>query len=555
MNLDVNPDDPMLLKFLGKSEKLMADVLRERIGAVKCGRMDTEINESHAVERLVVRASVDSRDEAARKDFTSRLILSVGRADTDPNTLVRISGHTRPDPYTAENVMQVHEIERMQSSMDKFKMSPELKEELSIFQDDGRNPLTKMSEIADAMEAVTHIHHRTRLHMLYDLSLHSAIAFDVFGQRVHRGWVELLVVGDTRTGKSEAADRMLRWYQAGTLVSCESASFAGIIGGVAQYGNRDWVINWGLIPQNDLRAVVLDEVSGLTTEQISAMSSVRSSGLAEITKIKTEQALARARLIWLANPRDGKRIRDYPYGMSTIRPLIGNMEDISRFDIATVVASTDVMSSEINAMRDLGEPRYGSELCHNMVMWAWSRQPHHIFWSKAAERQVMKDALQLGDEYVESPPLIQGASVRFKIARIATAIAMRTFSTDKTGEKVLVGKRHAKAAAELLRIVYKESTFGYNEHSKRVKEREQLADKNRDDLKKWLYTSPDLTRFLQGGSAAAFRRSDMEDFMNVDRGEASAIINRLSKMGMVRREGQEVVLEPVALGVLREVRS
>jgi DNA replicative helicase MCM subunit Mcm2 (Cdc46/Mcm family) len=90
------------------------------------------------------------------------------------------------------------------------------------------------------------------------------LSFDFDGKRIQRGWLELLIIGDTRTGKSEVAVRLCKFFNAGEVVSCEAASFAGIIGGLQQYGGaKEWSINWGAIPINDRRLVVLDECGGL----------------------------------------------------------------------------------------------------------------------------------------------------------------------------------------------------------------------------------------------------------------------------------------------------
>jgi hypothetical protein len=133
-----------------------------------------------------------------------------------------------------------------------------------------------------------------------------------------RGWMELLVVGDTRTGKSEAATRLTQFYGAGEVVSCESASFAGILGGLQQFGaNKEWAVTWGAIPINDRRLVVLDEISGLSPEDIGAMSSSGRRGR------RTHQDPAGADLredtADLAREPAQRTDDDYTYGVQAIR--------------------------------------------------------------------------------------------------------------------------------------------------------------------------------------------------------------------------------------------
>src|SRR5262245_45478686 len=127
---------------------------------------------------------------------------------------------------------------------------------------------------------------------------------------------------------------MLEWYGMGHMISCETATFAGVMGALDRTDDNRWVVKWGGVPTNDRRAVVLDEATGLSTEQISQMSDIRSSGIAAMEKIRSERTSARTRLLWLANPRSGSDLSDYMYGVQALKDLIGNNEDIARFDLA-----------------------------------------------------------------------------------------------------------------------------------------------------------------------------------------------------------------------------
>jgi hypothetical protein len=57
-------------------------------------------------------------------------------------------------------------------------------------------------------------------------------------------------------------------------------------------------------------------------------------------------------------------------------------------------------------------------------------------WSsrQRQEAKVFDAANEMGKLYIEDPPLIQAANVRIKIARVAVALAARTFSTDASRE-------------------------------------------------------------------------------------------------------------------------
>jgi hypothetical protein len=386
---------------------------------------------------------------------------------------------------------------------------------------------------------------RPEMHALMDLTFHSCLSFKFGGQLVHRGWLESLVVGDTRTGKSEAAERLVRHFGAGEVVGGEAATLAGLVGGMQQIGGKDWTVTWGVIPINDRRIVVIDELSGLSPEDIGKMSDVRASGMARITKILQEVTFARTRLLWLGNPRSGG-MDQFTYGVDAIRPLIGNPEDIARFDLAMAVNKSDVARDEYNKpIETSGELKYTAEACHTLLMWAWTRQPDQIVWSKGAEDEVYKLANDMGSRYVEDPPILQAANARIKIARVAVALAARTFSTDANSEKVIVTKEHVQDAMTFMDMLYEMESFGYAERSRERLADIQEAEENVDDIRRYLLENRGLAKFLK--SNARFRRQDLEEVLSRDRDGANAIITRLWHTRMVRKDGADVRVEPTLL--------
>ena len=545
--------DPIVLKMMDSSETQIMGILRESYGIPKCTRLQIDVTEHQAVEVLFTRPSVDQSANADAGAYKNLKVTSVGRHDTMPNNTVSVVGALHPDPRKQLNEFLAWDVARMETSLDRFEMDRETMRNLRRFQPKkGQRPLKKMREIADDLaQHVTHIYGRPELHAAMDLVFHSALSFDFGGKRLNRGWLELLVVGDTRTGKSEAATRLTRHYGAGEVVSCESATFAGIIGGLQQFGaTKEWAVTWGQIPINDRRLVVLDEVSGLSPEDIASMSSVRSSGLAELSKIQQERTFARTRLIWLGNPRSGK-MSDYTYGVQAIAPLVGNPEDIARFDLAMTVRAGDVPSTEINRLHKETRQKYSAELCRTLIRWVWSRTPEQIVWMNGAQEMVFKAATEMGDRYIEDPPLVQVANVREKVARMAVALAARTFSTDGTGERIVVKKSHVRDAVAFIDRLYGMRGFGYLERSKEIIADRKEARRNAREIKQYLKRKPGLAKFLRG--AGKFRRQDVEEVLNVDREEANAVISRLWEAKMIRKDKGDIRVEPTLHDILREL--
>lgn len=553
--------DPVVLEMIEATRVQLNGTLRGLVGIPKCPKVTIKAAEQQAVEVLYARPSVEhtgggyNEDEDA-EDYKNIKLTSVGRHDTAANQTVRVVGALHPDPRKQSNEFLTWDVSRLETSLDRFEMDGETLEALKVFRPaEGQSPLHKLRDIADDFAShVTFIYGRPELHAAMDLVFHSAISFDFDGKRLQRGWLELLAIGDTRTGKSEVGARLSRFYGRGEVVSCESATLAGLLGGLQQFGsNKEWATTWGAIPLNDRRLVVLDEISGLDPEMIAQMSSARSSGIAELTKIQQERTHARTRLIWLGNPRNAG-MTDYTYGVQAIKPLIGNPEDIARFDLAMSVASGDIPASEINRPRQAGEQRYRREAASALLHWAWSRRAEHIRWAEGAETAVYDSANALGARYVEDPPLIQAANVREKIARVAVALAIRLFSTDARGEEVIVKTIHVRAAVKFIDRLYAMKGFGYGERSAEIIEDRRAAMKpaNQDRARKVLKRNPGLARHLR--SQGKFRRQDLEEVLDIDREEANAIISELIDLRMVYKDKGDVRLTPTLHRLLREDR-
>lgn len=533
--VEVAPDDPMILELLEPGRDVVKNALVREMNT-RCKDVVVEVEEYENLQVLGVRKAVDEDEESdQREDLTSvRKVLVTPEFTTMPNRTVSLTGKVVPNERTKVNEYLAWEVEDTETSLDKFRMTPEMNKRLRVFQPSrGQKPLEKCAEIArDLAGNVTGIIGRGDLHVALDLVWHSVLRFRLDDKLLRKGWLEMMVAGDTRTGKSEAAARLAQHYHAGRVVSAETATRAGLLGG-SQRVNDEWTVTWGIVPLSDRRLVVIDEVSGLSHDDIGQMSSVRSSGVAEVRQIQSDSVPARTRLVWMGNPRSGLSMRESGDAIDVIQDLLGAPEDIARLDFAMAVRSDDVSMAEINRHdRPKPEHLYTRDLCHDLVMWAWSRQPHQVQWQRGAEREVYQQAVRMAERYTEQPPLIQGANAREKIARMAVALAARTFSTDD-GTNVLVTRRHVRDIVRFLDHLYSKPAFGYRDRSKQSKEREQLAKKNIDLVTNDLYGDPSFERFLQDIQGVSFAPDQLGIDLNLDQSEVRAKVSKYREFGML----------------------
>lgn len=558
--LVIDPGDiRTVAKFIDANEARTDRMLREAVGVPpKCSRFETREVDNQSVEELFVTGSIDKRTSETEADYTQRRIYNVGGWDTKTNMPALVTGTTTPNPKDRRNEFFSWRLDESVTSIDKVEVTRDMVERLKLFRPKrGQAPIAKAREIATALaDNVTGIVGRERLHMAMDLVYHSVLHFPLDGKVITRGWLEFLVVGDTRTGKSETAQHLAEHYGLGHVIGCEGSTFAGLVGAVKQIGDA-WTITWGEITINDRRLVVLDEVSGLSQDIIGQLSDIRSRGMAQLTKAESQQTRARCRMIWISNPRRSQ-YNDTKYdGIDVIEDLIGTPEDIARFDFAMSVSMRDVDTSLINnPHRDKVPNPYTSELCKELVLWAWSRKSDDVVWQKDAYESIYKAAEWMGGKYVDQPPLIQRTNVREKLARLAVALAARTFSSDSTGTKLIVKLEHVRDAMRFLDELYGYENFGYRRISDRALANARKARRNKKVIKEWLLGEgrQRLLEFLLD-RRGSFRSQDLEEMANMQRDEVAYSLTRLTDAKMISKNKSQIVVEPTLHELLREIEK
>lgn len=555
--LEVERTDPAILMMIDSTSDQVDKMLKELAGIPgKCRKVEME-RSYQSVEILYARPSVDHVNGVNGSKLnavdTILRMTSVGRHDTPTNSTIQVVGAVQNNPRNQQNEFLAWDVSQMRHIDEDFQMDSRMMGMLQRFQPDpGQEPFDKLNEIADEIaKHVTKIYGRSILHIAMDLVWHSILQFEFQQLLLQRGWLEIIVAGDTRTGKSEIAERLVGHYQSGEMIDCEEASMAGIVGGVQQIRN-EWMLTWGSIPINDRRLVILDEISGLTVEQIGQMSGMRASGIVAIQKVVAEKTTARTRKIWMGNPRDDLTMDHYAFGIYAIKPLIGRNEDIARFDAALAVRADDVdIEPYLRQKRTKDELLYTKEACSNLVRWAWSRKPSDVKWAPGTTNEVLKESFRLGREYNREVPLILRQDVRIKVARLAVAIAARLFSTED-GSTLTVRPEHARAASRFLETIYGDDRFGYRYLSRRADRESKKAVSNEDKALKVINGWHGLGGFLLMRPEGRFFGRDLEEVLGVQRDQASSIVNNLMDLSMVTKEKGWVRIMPELHNLLRK---
>jgi len=459
---DLELDNTIVLRMLDTPYDTTRRRLLNRIGITNTQNCKGKVDylKTFNVEHVMLIPTLDSES----KEYVVRAAYYIGHG-LRANKAYRFEGSMTNSPKDQHVIYLFDKAKPVQDEIETFELSTELRKKLTIFRPKKISYLAKMQSIADWQSRnITKILDRPDLHMMIDLAFHSVPSFWFNKEFVHRGMLDVLVLGDTRCGKGYVTERLSKYYKLGEIASGDNCSFAGLVGGLQQLGNN-WRITWGLLPLNHRRLVVIDEASSLETKEIGRLSRIRSEGVAEIVKIIRETTQANTRIIWLANPRSGRSMATYNTGIEAVKELIGAVEDVSRFDAVLTVASNEVPSEVINAPAiydTKDKDKFPAELCQALILWAWSRSPSQITFTDKATTKIIEKSVEFGNTYSPVIPLVQAENIRIKIAKVSAAVAARVFSTDKSFEKLIITSKHVNCATEILKSFYNKPSMAYN---------------------------------------------------------------------------------------------
>lgn len=452
-------DDSTLDDFL-KLVELNEDKLKEELRRINYAFGDCiqmKIMERSSVQKVILVPDVESEGESTGfRPVEAHAYVIDDRMVDSGSYRVYYKPYGHPNDGQKAYLV-IDKLEDSDNALNTFQMTPSMKQSLSVFQGD---PETMMEMRFMMAKRIVASYTKPMIVQAVDLAYHSPLSF-YYGQREIKGYPEISVIGESRTGKSSAYKALQRYYQLGNHTSLKSASVAGLLGGADKAGNTSWRIKWGVVPRNHKGLLVLDEASGISKEIMAHLTDMRSEGVATITKMGTAKAPAKTRLLWVGNPRQmGNRIKpltEYPSGIDAVLDLIGSDEDVARFDaVMLVVDEGDWIKPE--DFYESGIDPHPREDYANLIRWCWSRKPEQVVFDEHIKDYIWNRALVLNELYATDVKLL-GAESHYKLARLAVSCAGCCFSTDDTGEQLIVRKEHVDWAEDFLRRCYDNPVF------------------------------------------------------------------------------------------------
>ena len=515
-----------ILSLLDKSDKTVSNVLRGWVGA--CDSCDVDIIDTQNIEELRVSPNIGTFTPAV--EYVTRECYYIGHG-LQPNRPYRIQCYCYPEPSTQRAVLVADSAVPLRDMIETYDFL-KVADSLRIFQGKPSDVFHKVYE--DFAANVHHIVGRENLQIALDLVFHSVLQFKFQNVLLRRGWTEGFVLGDSGQGKTELSLCLLNHYGLGDRIQGEGSSTAGLIGGLEKLGER-WILVWGRIPQMDRRLLIIDEFSGVSEEDVARLSDIRSTGIAEITKIRTERASARTRLLMMSNTRDGQPLSTYNTGVEALKEVFGHAEDVRRLDFAVCLASSEVDIAALNSSASAVSHTFTSDLCRSLILWAWSRTPEQVIIDDSVTKLILDRATELSRHYSAYIPLIEPADTRVKLARLSVACAVRCFSCDDKGN-VIVLPEHIDFIYDFLRSCYDSPFMAYDVYSEKAKSETGFDEGELDEIVKEFEKLPQWQEAVDVLSRIGnpFRMYEVSEQMGQDAWEARDLVHLLAKHQMIQ---------------------
>ncbi len=517
--------------FLSKGQasflELMEGTVKERdipnILASLCGLgnkwfldYSIEIGKLKTVYKVTVADEVSDKDEKADEttvDLYSFVPLEIGN-------VYDITYNLYSHPKDGRKIIAVaRDMKQTEYTFDKT--NPELMESLNQFKID-TTISDKIEKLYQSARCYIAPYLNKKLWFLMDLVFNSPL--DITYKKPIRGALDVFVLGDTRTGKSETSKALSELYDFGEVVSLKTATSVSLIGGTDERLKKTKL---GVLPRFHRELVVMEEFSGAPVDFIKTLTEIRSSNMVKIYRIAgAVKSPCKLRMITISNPLtiDGNMtsLSSYPNGIEPIAELINSAEDIARYDafmlIPRVNELTNPFSNQILNDLKIDEKHY-----KNKIKWIKSLTADNVVISNELGSYIFEEGLKLNKQF-ECSFTVFGSETDKKIARMSAALACMLCNTTDA-EHIIVTKEHVDFIISFLKANYDNPIFKLKEFATEEKEYSRVDEKDTQLLNEMYPKNTVLIDFLSRNSRVG--RNELIIVSGLDRNEFTKITNTL----------------------------
>lgn len=532
-----NFQDILVLTDNNLKEPQIKDNMKQLLG----WGLEENVKVSLSNPKTIFKASVaDCTESVLVKDIKRTEFICYTDVKLEAGKNYQIIYKVVPHPYKGQQqVLIVLEVKESSDVVTSFEVTPANIERLKHFQG------YSFKDLAEKQKYYIKFNVDTRLLEFIDLFYHTPKAFNFGLFKEIKGYLDGLIITESRVGKSTTAQELSKIYGLGAIASLagSAATPAGLIGGSVKAGSGTSQIRPGLIPRQHNKAIIFEELAKAKYSLMPELTDIRSSGLVRINRSTGDLTLpASVRILFLTNPKSTdegivRPIQAYPNGIEIIKPLVPAVEDIARFDFIYILGEGP------NEIDPLWTPKEGFSIedLQTRIRWIWSRDPSQIILTDNITRYIVDAAKTLNDEFLCSVKIFSTETWK-KLARLSIAIAGYMVSTNLDYTQIVVKEEHVKIAVALLRSIYNNNIFKLKEF---VDEERKtltctLADIN--FIKEKITRFPALMKYLENNNNIA--KNTLYTISGVDQGIFNNVIQELSTNHLIALTKDKIYCNP-----------
>ena len=379
------------------------------------------------------------------------------------------------------------------------------------------------------------------LWLLSDLVFNSPL--EITYNKVMRGALDVFILGDTRTGKSETTRSLRELYQFGEVVPLKTATVASLIGGTDEKSKKTKL---GVLPRFNQELVILEEFSGAPLDFLKTLTEIRSSNIIKIYRVSGDiKAPCKLRMITISNPisENGNlmSLASYPNGVQPLNELIKSPEDIARYDAFLLVPAVGKLTNPFLSKTDNtpGAIIDGKDYVIKS-RWIKSLKAEDIVIDNAIGNYIFEQAQELNKVF-ESSFTVFGSETDKKVARFASALACMLVSSYDY-KHIIVTKDHVDYVISFIKSIYDNECFKLKEFAQEERAHNKATDKDVQILEKYYSNNATFVDLLANNSRIS--RLELTILSGADNHKFSVTFNEFIALKFIRVSGDQVLPTP-----------
>lgn len=525
-DLESNISDVLHLMDNNFKEK---DIILNKRALLKIPPKETGVSMFTLAKETVFKCSVTDLFESSSKEVVQMeyVAYSIG-VKLESGKKYKAQFQVVPHPYQGQQlIMIIMNVDSAADTVSSFEINEETRSNLDIIKNLEGTVEQRIQTLTDKVKGIVGFEADDTLIQAIDFSYHTVLNFN-FGKRFMnvRGYLDTLVISESRYGKSSTAEALRKVYNLGVVASLagSSATKAGIIGGANKVGGS-YQTRAGLIPQNHRNMIIFEELAKCNSDILRELTDIRSSNEVRIVRVNGALYLpALVRMLTLTNVKSHgtmtRPISSYPNGIEIVSELIGTAEDIARYDMMVILGEK---KTSMNFMWE-PEPPLPDSVYQTRIRWVWSRTAEQVVLDNWTLQYIVEQCNKLNEEY-DTHIKIFGSEAWKKVTRLSIAVAGYLVSTDETYENIVVNTEHVDYAVSYLRRIYDNETFRLKEYVQRERLYSRIDDEGIETLQDIFTSNPTMLDQLDQNSYST--RQELMAATGLNQDDFNATLNRL----------------------------